>query len=543
MNINVSYKQRLALMSGRWEPIFFHLFLFVNLIPILGSQFFPTVDGPAHLYNSKLILELIKDPQTALSSFYSFNAGINPNWSGHFLLSIFMLVFPAFVAEKIILLGYLAGLPLAMRYLFNSFAISNKTFLYLIFPFTYSFLFFYGFYNFNLGVVICLFTAGYWYKHMTGINSRKVLVFMLLSTLISLSHIFVFVIFLMLIVSFTILYLVKQNGLKNADSNYLKTLLFSQSLALLPGLILTFLYLSGSGMQDAESVYFSFEKIISLIKTISPAKGINYGRANIITQWFFYILTASFLYFMVTGIDAVFRKRKCPFSNNIWILLSLSILLLIFILPDGKKDIVGFATHRLLLFFFIFIIIWLASQKIVFWFRLLMIIIINYVNVAFVLHNQNSVASNIQVAGEVIEASSVLEPDAIVLPVVRSDNSVFSHISNYLGVFKPMIILENYEATLHYFPLKWNMDDMPKLVLGDLEENSICLEWPDTKNQKAGIDYVFLLNDCNEPVNPVCFSLLNKVLESHYELHFQKGKIQIYKRIKSRGKEFTDSGV
>ena len=59
------------------EPYYFYFFLLINLIPVLSFKFFPTVDGPAHLYNSNLIVELLKNPESTINDFFAFNHNIN----------------------------------------------------------------------------------------------------------------------------------------------------------------------------------------------------------------------------------------------------------------------------------------------------------------------------------------------------------------------------------------------------------------------------------------------------------------------------------
>ena len=164
------------------EKYFFLLITGLNLIPILSRKFFPTLDGPAHLYNAQLIKSLLFDNYTLLGDFFIFNQEPIPNWTGHIILSFFNLFLPSFVAEKILLLSYMIGLPLSFRALIKTIAPSNRLFSYLIFPFTYSFVFFLGFYNFCIALVLILITLNYWVKHEENLSSRKnVLILFLLN--------------------------------------------------------------------------------------------------------------------------------------------------------------------------------------------------------------------------------------------------------------------------------------------------------------------------------------------------------------------------
>src|SRR6185437_14298022 len=101
------------------EPYYFYLFLLINLLPVVCFKFFPTVDGPAHLYNSRIIVELVENSNSPIHQFINFNSNLTSNCLGHYLLSFFLIFLPGFVAEKIILIFYLVGLPLSIRHLFK----------------------------------------------------------------------------------------------------------------------------------------------------------------------------------------------------------------------------------------------------------------------------------------------------------------------------------------------------------------------------------------------------------------------------------------
>lgn len=518
---------------NRIEPYFFYFFLFLNLIPVFSCKFFPTVDGPAHLYNSRLILELLKDSNSVLNDFFNFNANINPNLTGHILLSLFISIFPAFIAEKIVLLIYLIGLPVSMRYLFNSLSVENKYLLYLVFPFTYSFLFFYGFNNFNIGLVLFFWGLGLWIKYLNELSIKKALILGLISTLICLSHLFVFAIFLMVIFLLNVLHIHTNKLYFKSITRDTTRLFVLQLLALSVGLIITLLYFLNEPGQNIAPDYISFREILSLLKTVSPAKGINYGKANIFTQWIFYIIVAFLLYFIISKIHALIKNRKYKLRKNLWLIISLFILILVFIIPDSIGT-GGFIIHRLILFLFLFLIIWLASQKVNFWFRMIIFTIIIYVNFALILHNKNSVSVSCEIARELNVASQYLEPHSTVLPITNSDNFLFNHISNYSGINKPMIILENYEATLNYFPLKWNYGEMPKLLFGDIENDSICINWVSSDNEEKVIDYVLILSQEEQIAEDNCNQKIHNCLESCYQILYEgkSGRVKIYEKSK-----------
>jgi hypothetical protein len=518
------------------EPYYFYFFILLNLIPVLSFKYFPTVDGPAHLYNSNLIVELLKDCKSPLSNYFVFNNIINPNCFGHFLLSLFASFLPGFISEKIVLLIYLIGLPLSLRHLFKTLSIESKYLIYLIFPFTYSFLFYYGFYNFNLGLIFFIFGISYWIKYQNNLNLQKVLVLAIFSTLICLSHLFVFGLFLIVTFLFNIqhLLLIKKYD-KPVFVNSFKSMLL-QLLALSFGLILMLKYMLTKHPENSQSVYLSFMDIFISLKYIMPAKGINYSELGILTKLLLYVFIAFIPYFSFFIFYNFIIKGKFILKNKIWLFTAVITLLLIFILPDYKGTI-GFISSRLMLFFFIFLIIWLASQDVALWFRISVFLIVNYVNFSLVLHNYHSVSKGCELAEEIHDVSRFIEPNTTVLPILNSSNFIYGHISNYLGSDKPIIILENYEASLDHFPLKWNYKKIPKLMFGNIPGDNGCISWVSSNNKERIIDYVIIINDEHQKISNSCNEKINNSLSNGYELLYKRddGVITIFKKTAPAG--------
>lgn len=59
------------------------------------------------------------------------------------------------------------------------------------------------------------------------------------------------------------------------------------------------------------------------------------------------------------------------------------------------------------------------------------------------------------------QADRYIRENSIVLTINFSDNWLEIHFSNYLGVEEPMVILENYEASVSWFPILWNKQNFP----------------------------------------------------------------------------------
>jgi len=136
-----SFKKLNLTFSKKAEAVIFFIVTLLNLYPVLSNQYFPTLDGAAHLYNANIIKELILHPEGAFANYFEFNSSPVPNWTGHFILTFFRFIFPAFLAEKCLLIIYLVGLPYAFRSLVKRLNPKNALGAYFIFPFCYTSIF------------------------------------------------------------------------------------------------------------------------------------------------------------------------------------------------------------------------------------------------------------------------------------------------------------------------------------------------------------------------------------------------------------------
>jgi len=114
-----------------------------------------------------------------------------------------------------------------------------------------------------------------------------------------------------------------------------------------------------------------------------------------------------------------------------------------------------------------------------------------------------------------------------------SDNWLEPHFSNYLGVDKPLIILENYEASVGWFPVKWNTQKLPRIKLGTFDTiNGIQWMSNTQSNQIKQIDYVFLYGSTNK-IDDQSWAELNAELAKNFRPVFnsENNYIIIYKRL------------
>lgn len=178
--------------GSAWRPprwrLLLCVLLLIHLLPVWSVDHFPSQDGPAHLYNAKLLFELADPANYQVRQFHALNPSLQPNLLAQLLLGALQQVVPPRLAEKLLLSLLVALLPLSLLYLVNAVARGREVLALIGFSFAYHQLLHLGFHGFSLSVSLCLFTLGWWWRHHQRPGALRLAVFYLLAALTWLAH-------------------------------------------------------------------------------------------------------------------------------------------------------------------------------------------------------------------------------------------------------------------------------------------------------------------------------------------------------------------
>jgi len=521
----------------KYEGFFFLTVVLINIIPVLSHHFFPTLDGPAHLYNANLINHMLLHPD--FDSFLQFNPEPVPNWTGHILLCFFKWFLPGNLAEKLLLILYFIGLPYAFRSLIKS-AKGYIWLSYLIFPFTYNYLLSLGFYNFSLGIIGLLIVLSFWIRNHETITAsiKKIVILNILLILIYFSHVMMFSITLLAVVCYTFITFLKQwieNGkLKEVFTIHLKKALVLLVCSLIP-LVLMFFYFANRPTSENPD-FLSKQELFSWLGNMNPLICYSVGIEKIST-----IMTNIVLLGLIIG-GLIMRIRTWKSAtnsttkkgflgiNDAWLLVSGVMLLLLFIMPD-KNGMASLISMRFALLFFLFLVIWISTMNYSKPFALICLLLILVAHVKRVRHLDHVIDSHNAVALDCAETAKFIKPNSIVASVNLMSHWSRAHFSNYLGIDKPMIILENYEATMDYFPLLWNKEKIPNLQAGgvSIDGNFWLSTAPiNPQNQKKELDYIFVLGNLDSTNTEQLKNF--QMIARHFKLIHKNNNCTLYRR-------------
>lgn len=438
-----------------YEPLFFFTMVLVSIIPLLLFKHFPTLDGPAHLYNSNILGYLITG-DSFLEQYFALNSISTPNWLGHILILGFQRAFGSTIAEKLIVALCIAGLAYSFRFLVSTVNPQQKHISYTIFPFTYSFFLFLGFFNFIISLVLLFVCLAIFLKLLDSYKISLHIATIACLLLAYLAHPFGFFSFLLFSCIYYSVILYREISKKN-----FKQLLLSAGIVISIIIIPCLLYIDYT---EKSIVAFSSERIElkELIRWIYRLRSLvvfNFGREQVYT-------TTIFISILALSVLIIFKKFKNITDHNslTWLISSITLLILYFILPNQINS-GGYVSDRLNYLFFIFVLIWISSHTIN------KMLVTTFCTISIICHFglMNYYFKQISTLNKYAESIHTLarkvEPNSVILPLGTPPDWMLGHISNYIGANKKVVILENYEAYTGYFPIVWNWQSIPNVSI------------------------------------------------------------------------------
>ncbi|MCX6278501.1 MAG: hypothetical protein NT004_10425 [Bacteroidetes bacterium] len=529
----------------RAELLLFTLVTIINLIPYLSTRFFPSMDGASHLANSNIINQLIFHNNELFNQFFRINPEPVPNWTSHLFISLLTLIIPVFLAEKILLIILLAGIPFVFRALMKTISPTNALYCFLIFPFTHSMFFFFGFFNFCVAVLFFIIALNYWLRnYQKPWNPIRLLILTVLIAITYFSHILVFgtllIIIAMHILTGAILGIIcRKNSWKDLVNNFVKQTVAIAIAAIVPLTLFVYFFYTRPGIRDIK--FIPREELINYLITIRPLISFNISVESRPTMILFFML----LFFVMVGLAmfflAVSRKIKTadaaplravtsslPGFHFWWLLGTMIILLsLYFILPDAYGT-ASYTSLRIAFVFFLIIILWISSFKINWWFGVLAIIAGIFVNSALNRIYNPTIQDLGKLAVSCYKAADHIKPNSLVLPIYCMDNWFTGHFVDYLAVEKPVVMVYNYECESGYFPVIWSLKAKPNYYLGNPSAPDRYINFEIIKgNPFRQLDYVFILGQY-DPAKDWFFTTLHKIVTEQFDCVYQTENCRLY---------------
>ena len=446
-------------LSVRRKRILIAVLIILHTSPLWVFKYFPTQDGPAHVYNSYVLSVFHDEDSTRLREYYKLNLTLFPNWLAHICMALLMKIFPPLIAEKLLLSGIIGLLPLSLFYFLGAVHEGKNLYGFLGFLFSDHYLLHMGFYSFSLSLPLFFFALGYFMKHKEELSVDKIAILNLLCILIYFSHILSF---LLLILSLTLL---------SITSFYRKPKRVMELLvSMLPLYFIMANYLLtniGADNGEFELKWERFSEWKTWDYLISTKSLMFFTDVHLIPTRIMGIMLG--VLFAVTFYKRIRQKRIMSHDNQFLMLFGI-FTVLYFIMPWGIVT-GGWINDRVNLFIFPMLLpfLYVDYHKHIKRGIVVVMIILSISRLAINFRYYYPLDKSMK---EFTSGIELIEKDKVILgissdvsPSVKESPSVthriiakpFGHAVNYYGVDNGSVSLSNYEVKFSYFPFDWRI--------------------------------------------------------------------------------------
>lgn len=493
------------------------LLICLYLLPIWLFKYFPTQDGPSHIFNAQILKEY-RNPDYKFEEDYVLNLSPFPNWLAHVFLVLLLTVFSPIIAEKVFLSIYIIIFPISIFYFVNSIKRGKNLIGFIGFLFVYNYLFLMGFYSFAISVPLFFLVLGYWWRYKEHITVKRIVLLNLFITIIYFAHLSSHIIIMMSISLLSILYFRKR-----------VRKIFVTLGCVLPSSILVFIYLSSSDLLSGESPQIGLSRVPQLLREFVAMRIlVSYNEHQSIIA---YLVSASILYLFVYTLwkEKINRKGKFieRFSSKDGFLFLLFIMLILYLILPWSLGSGGWINDRIAIFASIGILAWFREGDSKKWKRVFvsLIILIALINIIYITCYCKILDEELD---EFTSGVQVIEKNKVILPFYfdgfgsSSRVGIFVNAANYYSLNNGGINLGNYEVLFDYFPVNLKAGFEPpapgKIWVGAVhwhpEDIDIC-------GYSSNIDYLIIWGD-PDPVT-------SESIQKCYSMITSNGRLKIFK--------------
>jgi len=442
--------------------IFIYLvFLIAHVAFVWLLPYFPTQDGPSHIYNLVILKDLLGGG-SEWGSFFSLQLRATPNL-GFTLLSYPLLhFFSPLVVEKLFISIYIVLMGVSVPLFLRTFNQPILPFAYFAFPVLFNFTLLKGFYSFTIAIPLLFITFSLCWKYYNLSGIFKFILYNILGFILFYFHIIPFVLFLITLI---VTHIARSADSKRIIIAMIK--LFGLTSPIIFKLLLYIVNIKSS--LPAAFHYLPFFQHIQLVIELLFFSTVNFFRWQTIP-----VSLVMFLYVLFTysSLKKIY-KRKIQGENILdsekFLFLLASALILIYLFAPFRFGGGSLFNERFPWIIFLVLLPLFHIPTTPFWKRFAPLIIacavlLNFVSNAVALQQQSDKTK------QYLSGLHVAIPKGAYVmtykPHVKAEWSrpfvdVLMHGASYYGIFKGCVDIGNYETGRHYFPVKFK-ENIPK---------------------------------------------------------------------------------
>ena len=501
--------------TAAWEVPAFWAVLTLQILPVWLFHYFPSHDGPIHIYNCLVLKDIFTSQHGIAQTYYTLNPQFPLNVLAHVLLTALTFVASPLIAEKLFLTIYAATLGLSARYALTSIRQQSLFLSFLILPVVFNFTVYMGFYNFIIAIPIFFWTFGYWRRNAGDLGWFKVAVLAVAFLVMYLAHLFV-VAFAFLIIGIGVLEAV----LRAWPVSFWRVPQFRTAYAALPAAMLAAYFIV------KRSVPNKYDNPLHSLRDIFHDNFIVsfYAGETIIAILFFLFLAFATAWKIH---DAIKRQTRWKTDAS---MIALGAGLFLYLVAPNEMIGGGYTRIRFLLFVVFADLFWLAqfhySRRFIRFTQILSIALA----LSLALFHASAYRMLNPYLAEYASAGSVMTAGKSMLVLnysvqgrtangerISRRAAPFRHADAYVGIERHLALIDNYEATTLLFPLVFVPGQNPFPAIIDLYNEPPCADLDAyVQATHRPIDYVMIwFPEAQESAN-VCVERVRKHLREHY---------------------------
>jgi len=489
------------------------LLLAVHLGLVWFLPYFPTQDGPSHIYNLVILHDLLNGGRE-WGSFFSYQLHAVPNLGFNLIAYPLLGFFPPLVVEKTFISIYIILTGISVPLFLRTFGRPVLPFSYFVFPVLFNFNLLMGFYSYVIAVPIFLISLSLSWKIRNTSTIWKFLCFNLAGFVIFYFHLIPFVFFLLSLTAFTF---AETIGYRRKVIALLKLLI-----TLTPSILnLIFYMLRGKGSFPDLSYLLSLSHYTDLFTELFLFSTLSFSPWQIIPASLLMFLIVLFCYRSVKDYYIRGRVADIPSSEKSIIFLASALTLIYLIAPFHYGD-GSYFNQRFPWVILLIVLPLLRIPDTVFFKRFGSIAIAGVAGLFFMFNAVLLWQQSAKVEKFLSGLQADLPKGAFVMTYKTDDErsrvDVLLHAASYYGILKGCVDVGNYEAAYNYFPVhfKSNFPAIPS-------EKEIAYE-PSTINwtDYPAIQYLLGWNVSDTDM---------KKLGRYFYIIREEGAISVWRRI------------
>ncbi len=433
------------------------------LLQIWLPAYYLTGDGPSHVYNAQILHDLWNYSKSSAfyHHFYHVLYRPDPNWLSTFVIALLLYIVKAAVAEKILLTLYVSLFTRGFYLLLHKITGGKSYWMLAIYLFVFPHELSKGFYNSTFSIAFYFWVVWGWLRFLEKRSIINGLLFFVFTALIYFTHLLAFGLAAFSCAALALSYAVAETKEKKSIPK-----VFAGYAALLVLLLAPFLLLSAIFTQQEGGLQLSLGHHFYRLVELAQFKYL----VNVTTRENMFALIAGLTMLLLFCYALIKYRLKAGVNKYDGLFLSLLFTILVYVcFPEsflGRLILITMRVQPLAGILIACCIAYIMPETKT---RKAGAVVLFVCFVCLTAVRINCMAAAARGAEDIMLAGDRIRINSVVLPLnfspsgtdeqghtIADWNYLFSHATQYLGTTRPLIILDNYEANMGYFPVRWN---------------------------------------------------------------------------------------